>query len=377
MIAKDIIEETLDSIKQITELAGIAPCPCISIYLANYSPENDSAPFGVKLHAAVQRAKEKLDSTSIPADGDLPLERLTEFARERRREKERGSLAVFCTRELIRIFRTQHVVSESVHVGNDFYITPLLSALTTHPQFVILALSQNHVRLLRCSNLEAVEVHLPDSLPRSVAQAGAFDKPDHDLENRSAAGSAPGSRHRIHFGTGKDEEKKEEYIAHFFTIIDQEVNQLYRRERLPLILAAVRRESALYKRVSSYPHLVEGSIQGSPEGISSSQLHRSALGILEEDAAAEEEKLLSQFAEAGQRGLTLTHIPTIRTAALRGQIHLLLLVEPGSALEEAELLNSIALETLRHDGHVATFAHRSLPSREPAAAILRYKASSL
>lgn len=375
MTVKDIIEDPLNSIKQISELAAMAAPPCISIYLSAYSPENDSIPFGVELHAALQRARQELDSTSVPADGrDLPLERLTEFAKERRWDKERGSLAIFCARNLIRIFRTPHVVSESVHVGNDFYITPLFSALTKHPQFVILALSQNHVRLLRCSDIEAVEADLPASIPRSVEQAGAFDKPDHDLENRSAAGSAPGSRRRIHFGTGAAEEKTDEYISHFFRIIDHEVNRLYRPEGLPLILAAIERELALYKKASSYPHLLQGSIQGSPERISSSQLHRSALRVLDTEAAAEEDNLLSQFKEAQSSGRTLTDIPAILTAAPLGHIHLLFLSEQKRAPAEEELLNLIALETLRHGGNVATFAHRQLPSRGSAAAILRYKA---
>ena len=372
MIVDGIIEEPLNSIGQLSELAQMATSPCLSIYLSAYSPENDSIPFGVQLQSALQRATEKLGST--PAGGeDLPLEQLRQFAKERRWEKERGGLTIFCARNLIRVFRTSHVVSESVHVGNDFHITPLLSALTKHPQFVILALSENHVRLLRCSNLEAVEVDLPASIPRSVKQAGAFDKPDHDLENRSAAGSAPGSRRRIHFGTGTAEEKTEEYISYFFRIIDHEVTRLYRREKLPLILAAVERELALYKKVSCYPHLLRGSIQGSPERVSNSQLHLSALKVLDDEAAAEEADLLSQIAEKQSSGLTLTDVPSMLTAARLGHIHLLLLGEQKKASDEEELLNLTTIETLRHDGHVATFAHHQLPSGGSAAAILRYK----
>lgn len=374
MIVDGIIEEPLNSIGQLLELAEMAMPPCLSIYLSAYSPANDSIPFGVQLQAALQRATQKLRLVPALAGGDdLPLERLRQFAKERRWEKERGGLAIFCSRNLIRVFRTWHVVSESVHVGNDFHITPLLSVLTKHPQFVILALSENHFRLLRCSNLEAIEVDFPASIPRSVEQAGAFNEPDHDLENRSAAGSAPGSRRRIHFGTGTAEEKTEEYISHFFRIIDHEVNRLYGRQELPLILAAVERELALYRKLSSYPHLLQGSIQGSPERVSNSQLHHSALKVLDDEAATEETNLLSQFAEKQSSGLTLIDIPAIIAAARLGHIQLLLLSEQKRVSDEEELLNLIAIETLRHGGDVATFAHHQLPSESSAAAILRYK----
>ncbi|WP_348269153.1 hypothetical protein P8936_08505 [Edaphobacter paludis] len=370
-----IIEESLNSIRQVSELAEVAKPPCLSIYLSAYSPENDSIRFDAQFKAALQLATQKLGSTAVLADGDdLPLEQLRQFAKERRWEKERGGLAFFCARNLIRIFRTSHVVSESVHVGNDFHITPLLSVLSKPTQFIILALSEKHVRLLRCSNFEAVEVDLPASIPRSVEQAGAFDKPDHDLEARSAAGSAPGSRSRIHFGTGTAEEKTEEYISHFFRIIDHEINQRYRGEELPLILAAVERELAIYKKLSNYPHLLEGNIQGSPERVSNSDLHHSALKVLDDEAAVDETNLLSQFAEKQSSGLTLTGIPSMLTAARSGHIQLLLLSEQNRASDQEELLNLIALETLRHGGHVATFAHQQLPSGGSAAAILRYKA---
>jgi len=375
MIVDEIIEEPLNSIEQLSELTETAMPPCLSIYLSAYSPENDSIPFGVQLQAALQRISQRLDSTPMfPGGEDLPLEQLRQFAKERRWVKERGGFAIFCARNLIRIFRTSHVVSESEHVGNQFRITPLLSALTKHPQFVILALSEKHVRLLRCSSLEAVEVELPASIPRSVEQAGAFDQPDHDLENRSAAGSAAGSRRRIHFGTNTAEEKTEEYISHFFRIIDHEVKQLYGQQELPLILAAVERELALYRKLSGYPHLLQRSIQGSPERVSNLQLHHSALRVLDAEAAIEETTLLSQFVEKQSSGLTLTDIPAIIAAARLGHIQLLLLSEQKVASDEEELLNSIAIETLRHRGHVATFVHQQLPSGSSAAAILRYKA---
>jgi hypothetical protein len=373
MSNQDINEELLNSMQQVLELAAMGTSPRISIYLSKYSPEGDSIPFGVQLQAALQRTRKKLASTSISADG-LPLERLQNFAKERRWDKERCGLAIFCSQNFVRIFRTSQVVSEFVHIADNFYILPLLSDLTRHPHFAILALSQNHIRLLRCTAFEAVEAHLPASMPRSVREAGAFDKPDHDLENRSAAGPAGGNGRKVRFGTGSAEEKTEEYIAQFFRIIDHEVNQLYRGDGVPLILAAVDRESALYRKISCYPHLLQGSIHGSPEHVSDAKLHRSGLKVLGAEGAVEEARLFEQFIEAQSHGRTLTDTPSIFTSARLGQIHLLFLSGRKRTTDEDESLNLLALETLSQGGHVATFTHQDLPSRAAVAAILRYPA---
>lgn len=378
MIIDNLIEEPLNSISQVSELAAMGTSPCISIYLSKYSPESSSIPFGVQLQAALQRTRQKLASIepSISADA-LELERLQKFAREARWEKERCGLAIFCSRNFVRIFRTPQILSESVHVADNFYILPLLSALTSHPHFFILALSQNHIRVLRCTDVEVVEADLPASMPRSVRQAGAFDKPDHDLENRSAAGPAGGSGRKIRFGTGSAEEKTEEYIAQFFRIIDHEVNQLYKGEGLPLILAAVDRESALYRKISSYPHLLQGSIHRSPEHVSDATLHRLGLQVLDAEGAVEEARLFEQFIEAQSHGRTLTETSSILTSARLGQINLLLLNGRKKTPDEDELLNLLARETLRHGGHVAIFIHQDLPSGAAVAAILRYRVLDL
>jgi len=376
MIIEKLIEEPLNSIDQISELTAMSTSPCLSIYLPRYSPQSDSIPFGVQLLAALQRARQKLDTHATSAD-NLPLEQLREFARDRRWNKERGGLAIFCAPNFIRLFQTSHTQSESVYVENDFHILPLLSGIIRNPQFAILALSENHARLLRCNNLQVFEVDLPPSVPRSVEQTGAFDKPDHDLENRSAAGSAPGSRRRIHFGTDTANEKTEEYFSQFFRLLDHKINQLYGVEKLPLILAAVKREVALYKKLSSYPNLLQGCIPGSPERASNSQLLSSALQVLETEAALEEDSLLSEFTKAESTGRTSTDVISLISAARLGAIQHLFLREQKGHPDKEQTLNRIAIQTFRHGGHVAIFAHRQLPSGSSAAAILRYRESDV
>ena len=49
----------------------------------------------------------------------------------------------------------------------------------------------------------------------------AFKQPDHDLENRSAAGSSVGSMRRIRFGTGSGRETQQTYLADLYKEVDR------------------------------------------------------------------------------------------------------------------------------------------------------------
>ncbi len=373
MPVQKTIEDRLISIKQLGDLPDLGR-PCLSIYLSAYSPGNDSVPVGARLHAALETARHELRSATLPAgEQELLLRSMYGFAQSAGKERHREGMAVFCAAGFVCAFRTPFVVRESVHLMDTFYIKPLLSALMHRGEFCILALSQKHVRLLKCTHGEVKPVALPDSLPKSVEQAGAFDAPDHDLEGRSAAGPSSGTGTRIHFGTNTAEEKTDAHIHDFFEIIDREINRLFSKDVVPIVVAAVVREMALYRKVSKYPNLLDAGIAGSPDRIADSELYRLALNVLDIQEAADEQRLLLQFSDKESKGLTLTDLPSILMAARRGQVHHLLLSDESA--EEDEISNLAALETIRHDGKVSLLLHSKLPAGRPGVAMLRYQAT--
>lgn len=95
--------------------------------------------------------------------------------------------------------------------------------------------------------------------------------------------------------------------------------------------------------------------------------------LLEAEAATEEERLLSRFADKQSAGLVCTEIPTLLTNARLGVTDLLFLSERTRSPGKEELLNLTTRETLRHGDGIAVFSHRQLPFRSSAAAMLRYQ----
>jgi hypothetical protein len=373
MSTQNAVEETLVSVKQLANL----PClttPCISLYLCGYSRRHGAVPFSAKIHSALEKVRCELGLQSLASgEKELLIRRLGDCVQDFEMEQRGGSLAVFCAGNFIQAFRTAYEIDDSVNIGNAFYIRPALAVLMHRRDFGILALSQKHTRLLRWTDGEVKAIAFPASIPSSVAEAVAFDAPDHDLEGRSSAGSSSAAMSRIRFGTSTLSERANAYIHDFFKLVDQEINQLLREARLPIVLAAVDRELALYRKVSTYPYLLQTSVPGSPDHLADSELLERAHEALDLQEAEDEARLLQEFSKKASRGLSMQDKSTILFAASTGQLHHILMNEQVSTTAEEEVLNLIALETIRHDGLVSTFSHRSLPEKRSIVAVLRYR----
>src|SRR5580704_11922114 len=90
--------------------------------------------------------------------------------------------------------------------------------------------------------------------------------PDHVLDHRSSAGPSVGSMKGVLFGTSSDRDREDEYLSHFFKEVDKGMHTILRNDTAPLVLMGVENEVAIYRRVSTYPRLLEKAIHGSADG---------------------------------------------------------------------------------------------------------------
>jgi len=83
-------------------------------------------------------------------------------------------LVIFATPKTSEQHVLQHDLPEQVHVGERFYLRPLLPLLNDMENFVVLAVSQNSVRLFEGTNdtlIESPHDQLPDSLRTGIHQS--------------------------------------------------------------------------------------------------------------------------------------------------------------------------------------------------------------
>jgi hypothetical protein len=371
--------KTLDA-QELSQLARHAG-PCVTIQIPDVRP---GAAEGSRLSYLKQLTHEAAQGlrnfNRSPQVEDL-VQTLEQLAGMLAKDQGGPGVALLAAPGWEAIYQTPGVTAERLTIAKSrFHILPLLPTALAPQDFYILGISEKHVRLWRYSHGHCEERPLPPSVPPNLEAAGAFDQPDHDLENRSASGPSTGSMRGVRFGTSTDREAGGEYLHHFFTLIHKGLKEML--NGLPLLLVGVREELAEYRRTAKQARIFQGEWHTNPQ-----------LCSLPEVQAHARDAALDEYHRAGQHALA--SLPDVRekilgeperllVAAAEGRIRYLFVAQgaraPASpAQSEAQglypgedLLNAAAVETLRTGGEVFTIPGETLPGMVPIAAALRY-----
>ena len=306
--------------------------------------------------------------------------------------QQRGhGLAIFSAPALFRVYRLPVTLPEFVIVNGQAYIIPLLSLLNQDQPFYLLALSLNHIRLLRCSHYSVSEVMLHD-VPESLADALKYDEFAKQSQFHSGVSGRGGERGPIFHGQGARSDVIKGEILRYFQQIDRGVHERLRDEQAPLVLAAVEYLLPLYREATSYPYLLDAALIGSLDHLSAETLHARAWSIVEpifqraEGEAFERYQLL----DGTQPSRVSTYLRRIIPAACAGRVETLFVVpeqqqwgdfdRATSALTlhsealsgDSELLNFAAIQTFLHNGTVYLVDQAWMPHAASRAAIFRY-----
>ncbi len=302
------------------------------------------------------------------------------------------SLVLFSADGILEQFAASEEIPSSFNVSEGFQLRPLLALQDQSREFYILALSQRHPRLLRCTNSTSEEVPLPAGTPLNLDEYMQTRKPDHTLESMAKGGPSTGSMRGVISGTGADAHDHNDYIEHYFTLLNRAVCEVLKDTDAPLVPVSVEKELADYKRVNTYAHLVEPGVQGAPDGLKGGEMHRRALECLRQRPSDAVVSAMGDFDKLVGTGHGSVHSQDIVKAAYEGRVSHLFLqpnAEYTGAFDETrfkvkrhtddldrphDLLNDAVLETLRHGGSVAVLSAEHMPNGVPVAAVYRYPA---
>ncbi len=367
------ISETVsfDDLKSLAQGRG----PCITLAVTIPDPVQRQA----HLKNAIRDVENGLSSRGMDARKAATLvEPLRVFTAQIAAEGDWGiQLVLFKSRDTTRCFEVRELSKDFVTIGDSFQIRPLLPLMSRDQQFYLLALSQKHVRLLMCTWSTAKEIPLGALAPQDLNAWLKSRMPDHVLDNRASAGPSVGAMKGAMFGTNTDPDRHDEYLAHFFKEIDKGLHKILASQILSLLLAGVESEIALYRKVNSYPHLLEPAVHGSPDGLSQGDLLARAIETVRHSFSAPLNKVLEEFKDLRHTTRFSFRIPEILKHTQEGRVSDLLLchdtiredVKPGVA--DYDLLNVAALQTLLHRGQVFAIRRSEMPGEADVAALLR------
>jgi hypothetical protein len=372
----------LDDLRDLLRARG----PCLTIQLPAFHPGEASGSSATLLRTKLGEAARRLESRRVSESliSEL-LEPLKEFAA--RPELTSGGPAGRW------IFRSPEILAEAVApidsqatvtIGGSFAIRKLVSELQRAHAFFALLLTKTRVAVFRCEGTGIKPVDLPRGVPPTLAEAMAFEPPDHDLENRSTASGSTMTR-KVRFGTGSGRERKRDHLADYYKLVDDGLDRLFREANLPVIPAGVDEDTKLFRSLSNEPLLTTGSLAGNTEILMQSpkEFLRRAAGVLDSDALGADAKRLAAEWEHFGPGKITGDFTAILKAAFEGRIGELYLdsdaVKIGHIARrdyqgwgDEDLLNLLAVQTLVHHGAVIELPLEKMPGGTPAIAVLRY-----
>jgi hypothetical protein len=300
-------------------------------------------------------------------------------------QHQADGLAVYVAPGLMRSFRVPLELDENVTVGPRFHLRPLLPLLAGDGRYLVLAVSQNEVRLYAGTRFTIAELE-PGPIPTSMDEALAHEDPEAQLQFHSSRESG------MFHGHGEGAEIDKQRLERYMRAIDHGlVERIGSARRTPLVLASVGYYLPIFAGVSDHPTLAERAVEGNPENRSAQELHTAAWEIVAPAFEAARHEAVEALKRAEGTGRVSTDVASVVQAALEGRVGTLFLAGdspawgrvdggPPATVEvhdthragDNDLLDLAASETLLAGGTVYT--GESVPSEDGslAAAHLRW-----
>lgn len=299
-------------------------------------------------------------------------------------------LAMFLRPGWHQMFRVPTGVPQVATIGDRFVIGPLLRIVTSDSHFLVLTLSQRRVRLLEGSLQRVEELELAD-VPTSLREIVEPTEPRSDVLAFST--SAGGRRGRaVFYGQGAaDDSFKKDEVRRFLGHVANGLRDYLAGQDLPMVLVGLDQMLSQYREVNQYPNVVEDAVRTNPDQLSAEELHAAAWPLVEAIVARERDAAAERFAQLHGTGRASNDLVEIEDAARHGRVETVFLasqpwcweeisgggdtvVQLGAdeAFRRCELLDRVAVDTLRLGGRVYAVAAADVPGGADIAAVFRY-----
>jgi hypothetical protein len=363
---------------------------CVSLFLPTGRAGPAAREGGIRLKNLLRQAEERLVALGMraPEAQELLTPAWNLVGDSLFWSYQSDGLAIFVAPSELRKWRLPLRFEELVAVAGRFHVKPLLPLFTGDGRFEVLALSQNQVRLLLGTRHSVTEIPV-EEVPTALADIMRADLVQKHLQFRTAAASGPGKQAVAYHGHGGADAGRKDDILRFFRRLDDGLKAYLTSEPVPLVLAGVDYLLPLYREASSYAHLVDEGVTGSPDRLSSEQLHAQAWALVEPHFRRAQEKAADRFAERLGTGLASSQLPEVLRAVREGRVEDLFVavgvqrwgritstggveIHESAQPGDQDLLDLIAVETLLRKGTVYAVSPDRVPGGDCLAAVFRY-----
>jgi hypothetical protein len=371
------------------ELASLADGRSVSLFMPTFASGREGQQDAVRLKNLIVTAEEQLIKRGVRGTSAREfLKPIAELPHQPAWERRKQGLAVFHSEGTSRIYWLSTPLDEAVLVGRRFYLKRLLPAMGDNPQFYVLALSRDQVRLLKATWAGVARLEVPD-LPTNMELALNLQASDRGEQVHSGMRGDLGKEAAVFHGQGGRGETLKSDIVTYFRTIDRAVGSVVKKYSLPLVLAGVKYELSLFRDVCRYDNVAEESLSGCFDHVSDHELYEQALPVAQRLNGNVRTAAIAKYRQLVGSERASNAVEQIVPAAHAGRIETLL-VDPRGAIPgrfdeamnsidfiterepEYDLVESCVAQTLLHRGTVYPVGREELPSSRWLRAIFRY-----
>ncbi len=298
------------------------------------------------------------------------------------------ALAMFLRPGWHRTLRVPIDLAEVAVVADRFVVGPLLAMVTADERFLVLAVSQRSVRLLKGSRYRVEDVKLTD-VPTSLRDVIEPPEPRSNTLARPASSGKGGAAVFYGHGAADDSFKKDE-AERFLRLVDTGLREVLAGRDLPMVLAGLDPLVSLYREVNTYPHVLTTAVRQNPDQLSTAQLHEAAWPIVRADLDHRLGKAIARYENLQGTGQASSDPEVVAEAAAQSRIDTLFLAADRGAwqpespdspvvfqlgvngeVSPGERLDRAAMATLSSAGKVYVVPRARLHDTD-VAAVFRY-----
>ncbi len=382
--------------EELIELGNYRSEHCISIYVPTHKSGNevneryDQIVFKNKL----QRAKTELSNKGLdPVLIDKILKPGFELLKDDDFwHNQREGLAIFISQGFFNFIRVPYSVKEEFLLNHSFLIAPLLPVVAKRQHFYMLVISKNDCKFYEGDQFGMQKLEV-EGLPYNMADVVPFERKDPEQTHRRA-GAAAGKGATVgasFHGHGSGLADEDEYMQQYFKEVDQTLwKEVLHNQHVPLIIAAVEFEIALYKQVANYKFISDENLTGNYEHEDRQSLYLKAKEKLAPYFKEYANKALKNYYDSSATNLALAYPTKVIPAAYYAQVSDLFVERNthiwGSFNEQDNklainiekqpnddcLINNTIIKTLMNGGEVHLLDKEKMPADGPIAAFLRF-----
>lgn len=299
-------------------------------------------------------------------------------------------LAVFRSQGVFMTVKLPLEFTDLAIVNERFHLKQLFPYFRGSGHFFLLRLSENDVRLYRCTRYGHEEIYIDDA-PKNMSEALWHDETEKTHTEVGPGVNPRADRKQVfYYSGGADANFTENKKLRFLRAVDRGLHAFLRDKRAPLLLAGVQEILPVYKTVNSYPYLVDAIVPGNPDLADPEALRKEAWQIIGPMFTRQVEADRERFAQMLGTGLATDRIEAAVSGAYSSRVDALFVAKgvrtwgsfdrSSMSVEihddyqqgDEDLLDTAAAWTLLKGGAVYALKPEDMPGEERIAALFRF-----